>query len=156
MSTWEVYAVKYAERTNRTRADSFIFDDNHDAPHAIDYYMWLLRCEGGTILVDTGYDGAEATARGRPIRLEPVEALKPFEIAPVDRPKIVQLQLTSQHPTQDKPEVILDVPDDPNRVSAFLNIRVADIVHVYEDWSARGATFLTPPIDRGARRNSPG
>lgn len=53
-------------------------------------------------------------------------------------------------PTDDKPDVILDVPDDPNRVSAFLNIRVADIAHVYDEWSSRGATFLTPPIDRGA------
>jgi catechol 2,3-dioxygenase-like lactoylglutathione lyase family enzyme len=52
-------------------------------------------------------------------------------------------------PTDDKPDVILDVPNDPNRVSAFLNIRVADIAHVYDKWSAKGATFLTPPIDRG-------
>jgi predicted enzyme related to lactoylglutathione lyase len=53
-------------------------------------------------------------------------------------------------PTDDKPEVILDTPDDPNRVSSFLNIRVADIQAVYEQWSSRGAEFLTPPIDRGA------
>jgi len=53
-------------------------------------------------------------------------------------------------PTDDKPAVVLDVPDDPDRVSAFLNIRVADIAQVYAEWSARGATFLTPPIDRGA------
>lgn len=53
-------------------------------------------------------------------------------------------------PTEDKPEVVLDVPDDPNRVSAFLNIRVADIHLSYEEWSSKGATFLTPPMDRGA------
>lgn len=53
-------------------------------------------------------------------------------------------------PTEDKPEVVLDVPSDPNRVAAFLNIRVADIQKVYEEWSAKGAVFLTPPIDRGA------
>lgn len=52
-------------------------------------------------------------------------------------------------PTDDKPEVFLDVPPDPNRVSAFLNIRVADIETAYREWSAKGATFLTPPIDRG-------
>ena len=52
-------------------------------------------------------------------------------------------------PTDDKPEVILDVPADPNKVSAFLNLRVADIDAVYKEWSAKGATFLTPPIDRG-------
>ena len=35
-------------------------------------------------------------------------------------------------------------------MSSFLNIRVADIHAVYEQWSARGAQFLTPPTDRGA------
>ncbi len=53
-------------------------------------------------------------------------------------------------PTDDKPTVVLDVPDDPDRASAFLNIRVADIQRVYREWSAKGATFLTPPMDRGA------
>ena len=52
-------------------------------------------------------------------------------------------------PTDDKPTVTLQPPSDLNVVSGFLNIRVADIRSVYELWSARGATFLTPPIDRG-------
>jgi len=30
-------------------------------------------------------------------------------------------------------------------VNSFLNIRVADIQAVYEEWSERGAHFLTPP-----------
>jgi len=48
-------------------------------------------------------------------------------------------------PTDDKPTVTLATPSDPDRVSSFLNIRVADIQAVYEQWSARGAEFLTPP-----------
>ncbi|MBO0687224.1 MAG: VOC family protein [Candidatus Dormibacteraeota bacterium] len=52
-------------------------------------------------------------------------------------------------PTDDKPEVTLSTPEDPNRTSAFLNIRVADIARVYREWSARGATFLTEPKDHG-------
>jgi catechol 2,3-dioxygenase-like lactoylglutathione lyase family enzyme len=52
-------------------------------------------------------------------------------------------------PTDDKPTVTLEAPSDQDRVSAFLNIRVADIRAVYEEWSGRGAEFLTPPIDRG-------
>jgi catechol 2,3-dioxygenase-like lactoylglutathione lyase family enzyme len=52
-------------------------------------------------------------------------------------------------PTDDKPQVTLEAPSDLDRVSAFLNIRVADIHAVYEAWSRRGAEFLTPPIDRG-------
>jgi catechol 2,3-dioxygenase-like lactoylglutathione lyase family enzyme len=50
-------------------------------------------------------------------------------------------------PTDDKPAVMLEPPTDPSRASAFLNIRVADIQSAYEEWSARGAEFLTPPKD---------
>ena len=53
-------------------------------------------------------------------------------------------------PTEDKPTVILETPPNPDRTSAFLNIRVADIASVYAEWSARGADFITPPQDRGA------
>src|SRR6202050_3383686 len=49
-------------------------------------------------------------------------------------------------PTDDKPTVTLETPSDPDRVSSFLNIRVTDIHAVYAEWSARGAEFLTPPI----------
>jgi catechol 2,3-dioxygenase-like lactoylglutathione lyase family enzyme len=52
-------------------------------------------------------------------------------------------------PTPDKPTVTLKAPSDPDTVSSFLNIRVADIDSVYKTWSERGAEFLTAPIDRG-------
>lgn len=94
MSTWEVFAVKYADRNARVRSDSFIFDDNHDAPHPMDYFMWLLRRDEDVILVDTGYDAAEAADRDRPIRLDPVEALAPLGVTPDD---ITQLIVTHLH-----------------------------------------------------------
>ena len=53
-------------------------------------------------------------------------------------------------PTPDKPEVTLIPNERSNRVSSFLNLRVADIQACYRDWSARGAEFLTEPLDRGA------
>ncbi len=82
MSAWEVFAVKYADRNARVRGDSFIFDDNHDAPHAMDYFMWVLRRGSEVLLVDTGYDAEEASSRDRPIRLDPVVALAPLGILP--------------------------------------------------------------------------
>jgi len=51
-------------------------------------------------------------------------------------------------PTEDKPTVTLETPPDPDRVSSFLNIRVADIAAIYADWSAKGAEFVTPPQQR--------
>ncbi|SFR98277.1 N-acyl homoserine lactonase family protein [Yoonia litorea] len=97
MKQWQVHAIKYADRNARTRADSFIFDDDHGAAHGMDYFMWLLRCEDDVILVDTGYDSAEAVRRDRPIRLNPVEALAPFGLSPTDITKVIVTHLHYDH-----------------------------------------------------------
>jgi catechol 2,3-dioxygenase-like lactoylglutathione lyase family enzyme len=51
-------------------------------------------------------------------------------------------------PTPDKPTVVLRVPPDPDQVSSFMNIRVADIQACYELWKSRGAEFITEPKDK--------
>jgi len=51
-------------------------------------------------------------------------------------------------PTPDKPTVTLRPPPNPDEISSFMNIRVADIQACYELWKSRGATFLTEPIDK--------
>src|SRR5262247_4634952 len=48
-------------------------------------------------------------------------------------------------PTDDKPEVVASPPRDPNVLSIFLNLRVADIGRCYNLWSSRGAQFITEP-----------
>jgi predicted enzyme related to lactoylglutathione lyase len=48
-------------------------------------------------------------------------------------------------PTPDKPTVTLRVPPDPNSLSSFMNIRVADIQACYRLWKDRGAEFLSEP-----------
>jgi predicted enzyme related to lactoylglutathione lyase len=50
-------------------------------------------------------------------------------------------------PTPDKPSVTLSVPD-PNRLSSFMMIRVADIQACYRLWKSRGAAFITEPMDK--------
>ena len=52
-------------------------------------------------------------------------------------------------PTDDKSAVTMEPPHDPDHVSSFLNIRVADIQAAYRQWRDRGAQFLTPPAGRG-------
>jgi catechol 2,3-dioxygenase-like lactoylglutathione lyase family enzyme len=49
-------------------------------------------------------------------------------------------------PTPDKPTVTLSVLDDPDKISSFMNIRVADIQASYQLWKSRGAQFITEPI----------
>jgi catechol 2,3-dioxygenase-like lactoylglutathione lyase family enzyme len=55
-------------------------------------------------------------------------------------------------PTPDKPDVTLvpPGPGDADTVSAFMNVRVADIAAFYADAIANGARFLTEPVDRKA------
>ena len=72
---YEVLAIKYAARVNRTRAESFINADDHASPHPMDYYIWVVRNERRTIVVDTGFDQAEADIRGRTILRTPAAAL---------------------------------------------------------------------------------
>jgi predicted enzyme related to lactoylglutathione lyase len=51
-------------------------------------------------------------------------------------------------PTPDKPSVTLDVLADKNKISSFMNIRVADIQACYALWRSRGAEFITEPKDK--------
>jgi lactoylglutathione lyase len=57
--------------------------------------------------------------------------------------------VTGGGPTDDKPGVSLSPPTGPGFTSGFLNVRVADIARIYEEWSAKGADFLTEPKDHG-------
>jgi catechol 2,3-dioxygenase-like lactoylglutathione lyase family enzyme len=58
---------------------------------------------------------------------------------------------TGGGPTPDKPEVTLEPPQRPTPVNSFLNLRVADVRACYEDWKAKGARFLTEPLDNHGR-----
>jgi catechol 2,3-dioxygenase-like lactoylglutathione lyase family enzyme len=48
-------------------------------------------------------------------------------------------------PTDDKPEVTVTPPKDPDVLSSFLNLRVNDIESCYALWRSRGAKFITEP-----------
>ena len=50
-------------------------------------------------------------------------------------------------PTPDKPTVVLSVPN-PDHISSFLNLRLADIQACYKLWGSRGAEFITEPLDK--------
>ncbi len=51
-------------------------------------------------------------------------------------------------PTPDKPSVTLSVLADPDKISSFMNIRVADIHACYASWRSRGAEFIREPEDK--------
>jgi hypothetical protein len=61
-------------------------------------------------------------------------------------------------PSPDKPNVSVVDYEPRKTVSSFLNLRVADIQACYEQWSSKGAEFVTPPgpcgVDGQTRRAS--
>ncbi len=63
---YRVYAIKYAERTGR-RAEVFLGGDPHDAPMAMDYFVWAAVDPGSgrAWAVDTGFSAADAAKRQR-------------------------------------------------------------------------------------------
>lgn len=79
---WEVYAIRYAETLTRSARENFIhWQDVHDAPMPLDYFVWLLRSGERHILVDTGFNEAAAAARKRKLIVNPVDALAAFGVA---------------------------------------------------------------------------
>ena len=59
------------------------------------------------------------------------------------------LVVTGGPPTVDKPTIAFAPPADPDTVSSSFTIRVPDCLASYETLRARGARFLTPPVDHG-------
>ena len=59
------------------------------------------------------------------------------------------LLVTGGGPTEDKPDVTFEPPQDPHSVSHSMTIRVPDCQEAYEILRLRGAEFLTPPYDWG-------
>ena len=57
------------------------------------------------------------------------------------------LLVTGGEPTQDKPDVTFAAPIDPRTVSHSMSIRVPDCRAAYATLRARGARFLTLPVD---------
>ena len=81
-AVFEAYAIKYA-RHERIARENFIGGDPHDsAPMPLDYFVWMVRGEGGTFVLDTGFGEASATARGRTLIRSPGEGLRALGVEP--------------------------------------------------------------------------
>ena len=63
---YRIFAIKYAERIG-SRAKVFLGGDPHDAPMAMDYFIWAVVDPAGerAWAVDTGFSAADAAKRQR-------------------------------------------------------------------------------------------
>lgn len=95
--TWEVYALKYGEVATRTRATNFIGEDDHASPMPLDYFTWVLRSGDRCIVVDTGFEEAEAARRNRIIDRRPDQALAALGLGPQDAEAVIVTHLHYDH-----------------------------------------------------------
>ena len=90
---YEVYAIKYARHMRRAR-ENFIGGDPHDGPMPLDYFVWLVRGEKCSLVVDTGFSAAMAKKRGREHLRCPTEGLR---LLGVDAAEVSDVVLTHLH-----------------------------------------------------------
>ena len=84
-NVYEIYALRYATMSPRTPQMNYLTPDPHETTASdLDYFVWLIRGGGRDILVDTGFNAAEAQARSRKLTLNPVDALAAFGVRAAD------------------------------------------------------------------------
>jgi glyoxylase-like metal-dependent hydrolase (beta-lactamase superfamily II) len=97
-NAYEIYAIRYATMSPRTPHLNFLLPDPHETTaQDLDYFVWLIRGHGRDILVDTGFNAAEAQLRGRKLTLNPVEALARFGVRADDIREVVVTHLHYDH-----------------------------------------------------------
>jgi glyoxylase-like metal-dependent hydrolase (beta-lactamase superfamily II) len=112
---YEVIIVRYGTRST-TRSEVYL---NHqlyheaDGPIDMDYFVWVVRNDARTILVDTGFSHEGGARRGRTTLVPPADAWRALGIEPSDAPPIV---LTHAH--YDHVGNITHFPDSPIVIAA--------------------------------------
>jgi glyoxylase-like metal-dependent hydrolase (beta-lactamase superfamily II) len=102
VDTYEIFALHYASLM-RPAAENFLFrdaalaGDAHDLPMPLEYFVWVVRNEHRTILVDTGFDHPAGARRGRTLLRHPVEMLRGMGIDPASIADVVITHLHYDH-----------------------------------------------------------
>ena len=63
MSEYEILAIRYAHNAEAQGGENFLGGDPHDGPMPMDFFVWVLKGGGQTIVIDTGFD-ADDGGRG--------------------------------------------------------------------------------------------
>ena len=101
---YEVYAVKYAERTSSSHS-TFVFKDQHDAPMDMDYFVWSVTGGGRTYVVDLGFD--RRYKRGaRNLLRTPAEGIDLLGVNPAEVEEVIVTHMHYDHAGS--------MPDFPN------------------------------------------
>jgi glyoxylase-like metal-dependent hydrolase (beta-lactamase superfamily II) len=98
-SGWTVLAVRYGT-LETTRSDAYYRYSAYgepDGPQRLDYFFWIVRRPDETILVDTGFDPAAGSRRGRTCLVEQAEAMAQLGVSADTVSRIVLTHLHYDH-----------------------------------------------------------
>lgn len=97
MAFWEIFALRYAVHERRAFENFIRPPDPHDAPMPMDYFVWVLKRDGRTVVVDTGFTPENGARRGRTL-IRPVEAaLRQLGVDPAAVEDVVITHLHYDH-----------------------------------------------------------
>jgi len=132
LSTYEVYAIKYATRPGR-RPEHFIGGDPHDAPMPMDYYVWLVRNEQRLFLVDTGFTQEMAMERQRTFLRSPLQGLGLLGVTQAQVKEVILTHLHYDHvgTFHDFPHAQFHLQDDEMNYATGRHMRHARFGHAY-------------------------
>ncbi|MCY1640532.1 N-acyl homoserine lactonase family protein [Methylorubrum sp. SL192] len=95
---YEVFALRYATHADRKKSENFISTDLHDnCGMPLDFYMWVIRNDERTIIVDTGFDASSAERRKRTFLENPVDMLKHIDIDPLEIKDVIITHMHYDH-----------------------------------------------------------
>jgi glyoxylase-like metal-dependent hydrolase (beta-lactamase superfamily II) len=96
---WAVVAARYGT-LETTRSDAYYRWSAYgepDEPQRMDYFFWIVRNGGETILVDTGFDPAVGRRRGRTCLVEPADAMAQLGISAQSASRVLLTHLHYDH-----------------------------------------------------------
>lgn len=96
-AAYEVFAIRYAHNATRTRNENLIFKDPHDGPMPLDYFIWVIRNETRTFVIDTGFGEAASLKRGVPLMRSTAEALALLGISAAEVEDVIITHMHYDH-----------------------------------------------------------
>ncbi len=94
--TNRIYAVRYGH-LDRLSNLNFLGGDDHAQPMPLDYYVWVIRSDERTIVVDTGFDAVAAAKRGRTLLRPVVAGLAAISVDPGEVEDVVITHMHYDH-----------------------------------------------------------
>lgn len=95
--TYEVLALQYGVFDGRTKGMNYLHADDHAAPEPLDFFIFAIRGNGRTIVIDTGFGPESAQRRGRQLLRTPAQALRDAGIEPAEVEDVVITHMHWDH-----------------------------------------------------------